>query len=67
MRILQVNKFNYIRGGAEKYFIEISKNLEELGHQVAIFLCIILRIILVLGRSILFLVLVLMKLNYVIV
>lgn len=37
MRILQVNKFNYIRGGAEKYFIEISKNLEELGHQVAIF------------------------------
>lgn len=37
MRILQVNKFNYIRGGAEKYFIEISKALEDAGHDVAIF------------------------------
>jgi glycosyltransferase involved in cell wall biosynthesis len=37
MRILQVNKYNYIRGGAEKYFIEITKELRELGHQVAIF------------------------------
>ncbi len=37
MKILQVNKYNYIRGGAEKYFIEISRELEELGHQVAVF------------------------------
>ncbi|PKM91395.1 hypothetical protein CVU82_02245 [Candidatus Falkowbacteria bacterium HGW-Falkowbacteria-1] len=37
MRILQVNKFNYIRGGAEKYFIDLSKKLEIEGHQVAIF------------------------------
>ncbi|MFA5644638.1 MAG: glycosyltransferase [Patescibacteria group bacterium] len=37
MRILQVNKFNYVRGGAEKYFIEIAKELERAGHQVAIF------------------------------
>jgi glycosyltransferase involved in cell wall biosynthesis len=37
MKILQVNKFNYLRGGAEKYFIEISKKLEEKGHQVAVF------------------------------
>lgn len=37
MKILQVNKFNYIRGGAEKYFIEISKELERVGHRVAIF------------------------------
>ncbi len=37
MKILQVNKYNYIRGGAEKYFIEISRELRELGHQVAIF------------------------------
>lgn len=37
MRILQVNKFNYVRGGAEKYFIEISKELEKIGHQVALF------------------------------
>ncbi len=37
MKILQVNKFNYVRGGAEKYFIEISRELEKAGHQVAIF------------------------------
>ena len=37
MKILQVNKFNYIRGGAEKYFIEISRELEKASHQVAIF------------------------------
>lgn len=37
MRIIQVNKFNYLRGGAEKYFIDISKELESLGHQVAKF------------------------------
>lgn len=37
MRILQVNKFNYIRGGAEKYFIELSSELEKAGHQVAVF------------------------------
>lgn len=37
MKILQVNKYNYVRGGAEKYFIELSKELERLGHQVATF------------------------------
>lgn len=37
MKILQVNKFNYVRGGAEKYFIEISKSLEKVGQEVAIF------------------------------
>ena len=37
MRILQVNKYNYLRGGAEKYFIELSKELERAGHQVATF------------------------------
>ena len=37
MRILQVNKYNYLRGGSEKYFIELSKELERAGHQVAIF------------------------------
>lgn len=37
MKILQVNKFNYIRGGAEKYFIELSRELQKAGHQVAIF------------------------------
>jgi len=37
MRILQVNKYNYLRGGAEKYFIELSRELERAGHQVATF------------------------------
>lgn len=37
MKILQVNKFNYIRGGAEKYFIDLSKELEKAGHEVAVF------------------------------
>ncbi len=37
MKILQVNKFNYRRGGAEKYFLDISDALEKAGHEVAIF------------------------------
>lgn len=37
MRILQVNKFNYLRGGADKYFIDISESLKEAGHKVAVF------------------------------
>ncbi len=37
MKILQVNKFNYIRGGAEKYFLQISEELKKAGHQVASF------------------------------
>ncbi len=37
MKILQVNKFNYLRGGAEKYFIAFSQKLEEEGHEVALF------------------------------
>jgi len=37
MRILQVNKFYYLRGGAEKYLLAISQALEEQGHKVAIF------------------------------
>ena len=34
MKILQVNKFYYLRGGAERYFFEIKEVLEERGHQV---------------------------------
>jgi len=37
MRIIQVNKFNYLRGGAEKYFLEISRALVDAGHEVAVF------------------------------
>lgn len=37
MRILQVNKFHYLRGGAEKYFLDITKALEAAGHEVAVF------------------------------
>jgi len=37
MRIIQVNKFNYLRGGAEKYFLEMTQALRSSGHEVAIF------------------------------
>lgn len=37
MKIIQVNKFNYRRGGAEKYFLDISQELEAAGHQIAVF------------------------------
>lgn len=34
MKILQVNKFYYLRAGAERYFFELSKLLEGAGHEV---------------------------------
>ncbi|MBN1825673.1 MAG: glycosyltransferase [Candidatus Eisenbacteria bacterium] len=34
MRILQVNKYHYYRGGAERYYFEISRLLERAGHEV---------------------------------
>ncbi len=37
MKILNVNKFNYPRGGADKYFIDLSHELEKQGDEVAIF------------------------------
>ena len=37
MRILQVNKFNYLRGGAEKYFLDMTEKLRSDGHEVAVF------------------------------
>jgi glycosyltransferase involved in cell wall biosynthesis len=37
MKILQVNKFNYLRGGAERAFLAISEQLEKDGHEVARF------------------------------
>lgn len=37
MRIIQVNKFNYLRGGAEKYFLAVTDELRRRGHDVAVF------------------------------
>ena len=37
MKILQVNKFYYPKGGADKYFLDLSSALEKAGHQVAVF------------------------------
>lgn len=34
MRILQINKYFYLRGGSERYMFEISSLLEEAGHDV---------------------------------
>jgi glycosyltransferase involved in cell wall biosynthesis len=37
MKIIQVNKFHYLKGGAERCYLEISKKLAELGDEVAFF------------------------------
>ncbi len=37
MKILQVNKFFYLKGGSERYFFELSKILERRGHAIAHF------------------------------
>lgn len=37
MKILQVNKFHYPRGGADKYFLNLSQALRDKGHEVAVF------------------------------
>ncbi len=37
MRILQVNKFHYPRGGADKYYLDLGSALEQSGHEVAYF------------------------------
>jgi glycosyltransferase involved in cell wall biosynthesis len=34
MKILMVNKFYYVRGGAERYMFEWSKTLQDRGHQI---------------------------------
>lgn len=37
MKILQVNQFYYLRGGAERYFLDLTAALEREGHEVAVF------------------------------
>ncbi len=37
MKILQINKFFFLKGGAERYFFDLSELLSRKGHQVATF------------------------------
>ena len=37
MKILQVNQFYYLRGGAERYFLDLTEALRREGHEVAVF------------------------------
>ena len=37
MRILQINKFHFIAGGAERYYLELSNLLSQKGHKIAHF------------------------------
>lgn len=37
MRILEVNKFNHVRGGADKHFVDLANLLQENGNKVAVF------------------------------
>lgn len=37
MKILEINKFNYLRGGADRHFLELTQLLKAKGHEVAIF------------------------------
>ena len=34
MRILNINKFYYLRGGSERYFFDLARLLESRGHEV---------------------------------
>ena len=34
MRIVQVNKYHYLKGGAERYYLDVSIALRERGHEV---------------------------------
>jgi glycosyltransferase involved in cell wall biosynthesis len=37
MRILEINKFNHVRGGADKHFLDLVKLLQSKGEEVAVF------------------------------
>jgi len=37
MRILEINKFNHIRGGADRHFVDLVKLLQSNGNEVAVF------------------------------
>lgn len=37
MNILQINNYHYIRGGIERYYFQLSKVLQEMGHNIIFF------------------------------
>ncbi len=37
MKILEINKYNYAKGGADRHFLDVVSLLESAGHNVAIF------------------------------
>jgi glycosyltransferase involved in cell wall biosynthesis len=37
MRILEINKFNHVRGGADKHFVDLVNLLQRNGNEVAVF------------------------------
>lgn len=37
MRVLQVNKFHWLKGGAERYYFDLQRELAARGHEVAVF------------------------------
>jgi glycosyltransferase involved in cell wall biosynthesis len=37
MRIIEINKFNHVRGGADKHFLDLVKLLQSKGEEVAVF------------------------------
>jgi len=37
MKILEINKFNHVRGGADKHFVDLVKLLQSNGDEVAVF------------------------------
>ncbi len=37
MRILEINKFNHVRGGADRHFADLTQLLRENGNEVAVF------------------------------
>jgi glycosyltransferase involved in cell wall biosynthesis len=37
MRILQINKFHWLKGGSERYYFDLQNELKARGHEVAVF------------------------------
>lgn len=37
MRILQINKFHWVKGGSERYYFDLQRELAARGHEVAVF------------------------------
>jgi glycosyltransferase involved in cell wall biosynthesis len=37
MRVLQINKYHYVKGGAERYYLDVSRLLASRGHEIISF------------------------------